>query len=125
MSRTPREAEHPVCASVRKIRLEVGVTQVELALRLEIPQTYVSKWEIDRLPTVDQIAAIEDALKVPRGTVLRDAGYIFASDTMPTVEQVIRLDQSLSTPERHALLEVVAAFRRPPQAEPRRRRRSL
>lgn len=59
--------------------------------------------------TVDRVAAIEDALDVPRGSLLRAAGYV-----APTVsaEDAIRQDPSLPRQIRQALVDVVEANRR-------------
>lgn len=35
-----------LCRLLREKRKEAGLTQVDVANRLEVPQTYISKWEL-------------------------------------------------------------------------------
>lgn len=54
--------------AVRKKRLALGMTQVELAERIRIFQSDLSKIELGlRVPEVQTLKAIEDALGIPRG----------------------------------------------------------
>ena len=121
---------HPVCRAIRELRTEQGMTQVELATKLDLLQPYVSAWERDRIPTVDQIRNLEVAMKVAPGSVLRRAGYITPLDNMQ-LEHHIKLDQNLSDESKKFLLDALA-FRRaldgggnlsPGEVQPTRRRR--
>jgi|SRR5215471_17798515 len=83
-------------------RLIPHVTQAELAKRMGyLNQQIFSRYEAGRLePTVSTIYQIEEALGVPHGTVLRNAGMI---DDVDTVEARILADPKL----RPDLAEVV------------------
>lgn len=56
---------------LRQLRLEAGLTQVEMAKRLEVPQSFVSKYESGtRHLDVIELRHIVTALGVPPGVVL-------------------------------------------------------
>lgn len=81
-------------------------TQAELAERLGVAQNSVSRWATgDVEPCLDDIAAIELACDLPRGHVLRRAGFVAELDD---VESVLSSDQRLDPPRRELFL---AAYR--------------
>ncbi len=81
-------------------------TQAELAARLGVAQNTISRWSTGAVePSLDDIARIEDLCEVPRGSVLRSAGYVI---DLRTVEEMIDADDNL-TAEQRALL--VTAYR--------------
>lgn len=125
MSATGTAAKHPLGKAIREARKEQDISQVELADRLGLAQPYVSAWETFRVPTVDQVADIETALKLPAGAILRSAGYVTDTDVM-TLEQRIAIDSTISRAARQTLLSVVVADRLREQSEgtPRRSRTS-
>ena len=86
-------------------------TQVELAARLGVAQNTVSRWSTgDIEPSLDDIARIEDVCGVPRGLVLRTAGYVVESQTP---EEMIAHDGRLDPTQRELLLAAYrAALRR-------------
>ena len=78
------------------------LTQVELAEELGVAQNTVSRWSTgDVEPSLDQIAAVEDACGLPRGFVLRAAGYVDASDS---AEAAIAADHRLDAARRDLML---------------------
>lgn len=100
-----------VGAALRKIRESAGHTQEQIADATGVPQPTLSQWELDRasptLAALEDIGAIEDACAVPRGTVLRMAGYV--ADEV-TVEAAIENDPLLSLVLKEALLRAYGAF---------------
>jgi transcriptional regulator with XRE-family HTH domain len=61
--------------SVRSARRELGMTQAELATRLGVGASYVANLEAGRTnPTVGQLAAVADALRVDLDVVFRVVG---------------------------------------------------
>lgn len=68
--------------AIRQARSEL--TQEELRLRLGVPQTTVSRWELGRCGlTVEQIRSLEQALGLRAGALLIAGGYV-AGDELPT-----------------------------------------
>jgi transcriptional regulator with XRE-family HTH domain len=81
-------------------------TQVELAARLGVAQNTVSRWSTgDIEPSLDDIARIEDLCDVPRGVILRRAGYVVEPRT---ADEMIAHDARLTPGQRDL---VVAAYR--------------
>lgn len=63
MARKTEAISKVVGAEIRRARLDAGLTQIELARRLDVTAPYVANVEAGRgNPTVGQIAAIADAL---------------------------------------------------------------
>jgi transcriptional regulator with XRE-family HTH domain len=61
---------------IREHRSEAGVSQVELAKRLNVSQPLVSAWECGKvIPCIDDLVAIELALKVVKGRILMKVAY--------------------------------------------------
>lgn len=99
-----------ICEAIKNAREVAGLTQRRLAEMLNVTQPTVHAWEVDREPSLDQIAAIEAALELRRGQLLRDAGYVDGDDP-PSPEQVIRSDETLTPEDRRALLDVLGLYR--------------
>jgi transcriptional regulator with XRE-family HTH domain len=55
----------PVAAAIRSLRLRAGLSQRQLALRMSVPRTYVSKIENDKAcPTLGSLERLAGALRV-------------------------------------------------------------
>ena len=68
---------------IRNARKKLGLTQSELAKRLEVPFQSISQWERDiRNPKIETLQRIADALKIPISTFL-------TSDEAEEVEAII------------------------------------
>lgn len=60
-----------LCALLRQLRLEAGMTQVQVAERLEVPQSFVSKYESgERRLDVIELHHVAVAIGVPIRVVL-------------------------------------------------------
>ncbi|HZD32121.1 MAG TPA: helix-turn-helix transcriptional regulator [Candidatus Angelobacter sp.] len=58
-------SEVQVATAVRNLRLQHGLSQRQLALRMGVPRTYVSKIENEKAtPTLSSLARLADALTV-------------------------------------------------------------
>lgn len=77
-------------------------TQSQLAARLGVAQNTISRWSTgDVKPSLQDIARIEDACDVPRGFVLRSAGYVI---DLRSTEEMINADINLTKEQRELLL---------------------
>jgi len=55
----------PVAAAVRSLRMRAGLSQRQLALRMSVPRTYVSKIENEKAcPTLGSLERLAEALRV-------------------------------------------------------------
>lgn len=97
VDKTPKASQSvrmQVGAAIRAIRGRD--TQDVIADLLNVKQATVSRWERgDSTPTLEQMIAIEDHYRRPRGSLLRDAGLI---DPVDSAEKAIAADRAL-TPE--------------------------
>lgn len=68
-----------VCHALRELREDLGLSQKELAERLNVPASYISRWEVSRVPGLEDLWLIETVgLRQQPGTLLRAAGFIGA-----------------------------------------------
>ena len=83
------------------------LTQVELAAMLGVAQNTISRWSTgDVEPRLDDIAAIEDACRLPRGYILRKAGYV---SELISPEEAIAADHRLDHARRELLIATYRA----------------
>jgi transcriptional regulator with XRE-family HTH domain len=55
----------PVAAAIRSLRVRAGLSQRQLALRMQVPRTYVSKIENEKAcPTLSSLERLAEALRV-------------------------------------------------------------
>jgi transcriptional regulator with XRE-family HTH domain len=67
----------PICKAIRAAREDAGLSQVELARRLDgVSQSMIARWESVSEPSLSVIARIERELQLPKGELLRAAGYV-------------------------------------------------
>jgi transcriptional regulator with XRE-family HTH domain len=58
-------AQIPVAAAIRSLRVKSGLSQRQLAMRMGVPRTYVSKIENEKAcPTLGSLERLADALRV-------------------------------------------------------------
>ena len=90
----------PVAAAIRSLRMRAGLSQRQLALRMSVPRTYVSKIENEKAcPTLGSLERLAGALRV-RISDLLTTGHTteddvrelsqdeFISELMPYVRQL-------------------------------------
>ena len=64
-----------VAKAIRNLRQRSGLSQRQLALRMGVPRTYVSKIENEKAtPTLSSLARLADALEVTVPDLLRECG---------------------------------------------------
>lgn len=95
------DAVPAICAALRLAREEAGLTQDELARRIDRVQSSVQKWEAGREPNLNRITDLELAMGYTRGHILRLAGYV-ASAT--SVREHIEFDPRLTPDNRDHVL---------------------
>src|ERR1035438_72212 len=72
---TPSHSEVQVATAIRSLRLRAGLSQRQLALRMGVPRTYVSKIENEKAtPTLSSLARLAAALEVSIPDLLRECG---------------------------------------------------
>jgi len=87
-----------------------GVSQLDIAAELDVDQPTVSKWARGmRRPPLDALPVTERLAGVPKGTILRRAGYVDEVDN--TVEAAIHADPGLDPDDKNILLGMVNGFR--------------
>lgn len=101
LSRERIERQKRVGLAIRRARGDK--TQTELGQLLapylgeEVPQTTVSRWEVGSVSIdLEQLRAIELALKLRAGTLFSSTGYVPKDISPREVEQMIALDPNLS-----------------------------
>ena len=91
----------PLAASIRQA-YRGRLTQTELAGLLGVAQNTISRWSTGEVePALGDIARLESACGLPRGFVLRSAGYV---DESHSAEDAIATDPRLDTPRRELIL---------------------
>lgn len=88
----PRETA--LMEAIREARRE-RMTQVELSERLGVKQSYVSRWETEAAPLRPMVAQIEEALDLPAGTLMRQAGYVEGLKVEDAIRSDLRLTPAL------------------------------
>jgi ribosome-binding protein aMBF1 (putative translation factor) len=64
-----------LCAILRELRLAAGLTQVQVAARLDVPQSFVSKYESgERRLDVIELRHVADALGASLAVILERLG---------------------------------------------------
>lgn len=92
--------------ALRQARLEGGVTQRALADLADLQQPTISRWEKgERLPSLEELWRVEDALGLTRGTVLIRAGLV----GVDSVEHAIAGEQGLTDEGKAFLLNAYRA----------------
>lgn len=82
---------------------DASLTQAEVADRMGTKQQYVHRYTSSQEPKLDTVAALEDALDLGRGDLLRAAGYVEDPQTLP---EAIERDMRLHPRERRMLAEL-------------------
>ena len=75
-TRVPGNRQSKVAVRLREIRNARHLSQRQLAARLEVPRTYISKIENGRaMPTLSSLQRLANALSVPMWEMVHDARY--------------------------------------------------
>jgi transcriptional regulator with XRE-family HTH domain len=106
----PTSANHShlqIAAAIRMLRQKSGLSQRQLALRMSVPRTYVSKIENEKaVPTLSSLERLASALEVGVADLLRGSsrtldeeiddlmGDDFIAQVMPFLEKLDVLERS-------------------------------
>jgi transcriptional regulator with XRE-family HTH domain len=93
----------PICQAIADAIDASGLSQTALARSYGTTQQQISLWVNGREPRLDEIAALEVALDLHRGALLRAAGYV---DDVTGVEDAIRSASRLKKDRRDVLLDL-------------------
>lgn len=93
-----------ICAAVAQALRRSGLTQQEIASRLNQKQQTISGWARRREPRLDDLSSLEVVLGRPRGYLLRAAGYV---EEQASARQALVADPALGERE---LRIVLAAY---------------
>lgn len=108
------EGTERIGAAVRQLLGEV--TQAELARRLNVDPSVVNRWLRGKAPfNHDDVARIEQALRLTPGTVALVAGF-YDPQAAESVPALIASDPSLDEEDRRLLLALYERSRRRAQA---------
>jgi transcriptional regulator with XRE-family HTH domain len=108
-----RHSHLQVAAAIRMLRQKSGLSQRQLALRMQVPRTYVSKIENEKaMPTLSSLQRLATALEVNVGDLLKgtsrsledEIGDLMQDDFM---SQVIPFLDKLDGMQRSSLLSQV------------------
>ena len=113
---TYKYAQHPINEAFLKVWAlrDQALNQEEMGRRLGVHQTEISKWiKGERQPSYEHLPAIEAAMGLPRGTLLRMAGYV---DERIDAVKAVRADSRLSMASKNVIVRLI-------ESEIRQRRR--
>ncbi|HLJ27942.1 MAG TPA: helix-turn-helix transcriptional regulator [Candidatus Angelobacter sp.] len=102
-----------VASSIRMFRQKSGLSQRQLALRMQVPRTYVSKIENEKaMPTLSSLQRLATALEVSMADLLKGSNRTLEdeiADLMQDdfVSQVVPYLKELDTMQRSSLLSQV------------------
>jgi transcriptional regulator with XRE-family HTH domain len=120
---TDHGASHlPVANAIRNLRLRAGLSQRQLAMRMRVPRTYVSKIENEKAcPTLSSLERLAEALHVrvpdllnPNGRTIEDEirelmSDEFVAELMP---HIIRLNSMQKATVLNEIREMTLMTRR-------------
>ena len=103
-------SEVQVAFAIRSLRQRAGLSQRQLALRMGVPRTYVSKIENEKAtPTLSSLARLANALEVSIPDLLRECGpsredEIAELMTDPFVAEMVEFTSKLNTMQLSSVL---------------------
>src|SRR5436305_8782329 len=99
-----------VATAIRMFRQKSGLTQRQLALRMQVPRTYVSKIENEKaMPTLSSLQRLATALQVSMADLLKGANRTLEDDIADLMQdgfiaEVVPYLNKLDTMQRTSLL---------------------
>jgi transcriptional regulator with XRE-family HTH domain len=106
-------SEVQVAKAIRSLRLRSGLSQRQLALRMGVPRTYVSKIENEKAtPTLSSLARLASALEVTVPDLLHECGPSREDEitellTDPFVAELVEFTSKLNTMQLSSVLAQV------------------
>jgi transcriptional regulator with XRE-family HTH domain len=108
-----RHSHLQVAASIRLLRQKSGLSQRQLAMRMQVPRTYVSKIENEKaMPTLSSLQRLATALEVPMGDLLKGTSRSLEDEIADLMQddfmaQVVPYLDKLDAMQRSSLLSQV------------------
>jgi transcriptional regulator with XRE-family HTH domain len=102
-----------VASAIRMFRQKSGLSQRQLALRMQVPRTYVSKIENEKaMPTLSSLQRLATALEVSMGDLLKGSSRTLEDDIAELMQdsfvaEVVPHLGSLDSMQRSSLLSQV------------------
>lgn len=102
-----------VARSIRCLRLRAGLSQRQLALRMQVPRTYVSKIENEKaMPTLSSLQRLATALEVSMADLLKGSSRTLEDDITDLmhdefIAEIIQCLDKLDSMQRSSLLAQV------------------
>jgi len=102
-----------VAASIRMLRQKSGLSQRQLALRMQVPRTYVSKIENEKaMPTLSSLQRLATALEVSMGDLLKGSSRTLEDEIADLMQdefiaEVVQYLDKLDPMQRSTLLAQV------------------
>jgi transcriptional regulator with XRE-family HTH domain len=102
-----------VASAIRMLRLKSGLSQRQLALRMQVPRTYVSKIENEKaMPTLSSLQRLATALEVTMGDLLKGSSRTLEDDIADLMQdefiaEVVQYMDKLDSMQRSSLLSQV------------------
>ncbi len=112
----PADGHHPhlqVAASIRMLRQKSGLSQRQLALRMQVPRTYVSKIENEKaMPTLSSLQRLASALEVSMADLLKGSSRSLEDEIADLmhdefIAEVVQYMDKLDSMQRSTLLAQV------------------
>ena len=94
---------------LRKIRVEQGLTTIELGMRANISQAMISRIENDRAnPTIDKVVSIARALNVPIFKLLDEDATLYQTyiNLKKEEQELLRYYRLVDTSEKAMIINV-------------------
>lgn len=82
-----------MCVAIERALREAGVLKKELAAAFNLDKSTISHMVSDREPSFEMVSRIEQFLKLPRGKLFFEAGYVTPARS---IEEQILLEQRLT-----------------------------
>src|SRR6266481_9312794 len=107
------DSQLQVAKAIRTLRQKSGLSQRQLALRMQVPRTYVSKIENEKaMPTLSSLQRLATALQVPMGDLLKGPNRSLEDEISDLMQddfmaQVVPYLGKLDTMQRASLLSQV------------------
>jgi transcriptional regulator with XRE-family HTH domain len=102
-----------IAAAIRSLRQKSGLSQRQLALRMQVPRTYVSKIENEKaVPTLSSLQRLATALEVSVADLLKGSGRTLEDEISELMQddfisEVVSLLSKLDSMQRSTLLTQV------------------
>src|SRR5215813_12903219 len=102
-----------IAASIRMFRQKSGLSQRQLALRMQVPRTYVSKIENEKaMPTLSSLQRLATALEVSMGDLLKGSSRSLEDEIADLmhdefIAEVVQYLDKLDSMQRSTLLAQV------------------